>query len=170
MACGLCCNGVLFADVRLQPADDPAALKQLGLPVRRRGTTCRFSQPCSALDSDGCCGVYDGRPQRCRDFECGVLKEVLGRNLTESEGLQIIRQARKLAGKVTRLLERSGNHEFNRPLTKRFQSVMRLPIDLSAGDGAGDLRGELMLAVHELMELLQQHFLRVDRTKGDASG
>ena len=160
LQCGLCCNGVLFADVKLQPADDPDRLKAGGVPVRKQGPSYRFAQPCAALQPDGKCCVYRDRPTMCRQFECGVLKEVQQGSLAEAEALRLIRRVQKLAARVTRLLEASGDHDAHRPLTKRYQSVMRQPIDLSGGDEAGDRRGELMLAVQQLMELVQQRFLR----------
>src|SRR5438132_2396309 len=51
LECGLCCNGVIFADVRLQPGDDPKRLKALGLavansdPLRRRDSAARGRSP-----------------------------------------------------------------------------------------------------------------------------
>ena len=160
LQCGLCCNGVLFADVKLKPADDPVRLTAGGLPVRGKGKNHCFAQPCTALQPDGKCCVYLDRPTMCRQFECGVLKEVLKGSLAQAEALRLIRRVQKLAARVTRLLEASGDQDAHRPLTKRYQSVMRQPIDLSAGDEAGDRRGELMLAVQQLMELVQQRFLR----------
>src|SRR5437867_9164117 len=72
--CALCCNGVLFKDVELQPADDAARLKALGLPLDG-SRKAKFSQPCAALC--GChCGIYADRPMRCRQFECALLKSV----------------------------------------------------------------------------------------------
>lgn len=106
----------------------------------------------------------------CRKFECGVLQNVQVGRFTDSEALRLIRQAQRLARKVAALLERCGDCETHRPLTKRYQAVMRQPIDLSAGDEAGDVRGELMLAVHELMGVLQENFLRADRPAGDGPG
>ncbi len=67
LQCGLCCNGVLFKDVELQPGDDATNLRALGLPIRdaparERPTTKpagvpatarqRFPQPCTALFAD----------------------------------------------------------------------------------------------------------------------
>jgi len=97
-----------------------------------------------------------------------VLKAVLAGQLTDAEALRVIRRAQKLARKVAGLLEQAGNSDRQRPLTKRYQSVMRQPIDLSAGDAAGDLRGELMLTVQALMDLLHQRFLRVEPPGGGA--
>lgn len=43
-----------------------------GLLVREtaRGLTV-FTQPCRNLTSDGLCGIYEERPQACRDFKLG---------------------------------------------------------------------------------------------------
>lgn len=158
--CGLCCNGVLFADVRLQPGEDVDGFRVLGLPVRRRGKICVFSQPCAALKPNGQCGVYEDRPGMCRQFECGVLKRLTSGRLEEAEALSLIRRTRKLVAGVQSLLEACGNSDAGKPLTKRYQKIMRQPIDLSAGDEAGDRRGELMLAVHALMETVHEHFLQ----------
>src|SRR5437868_1476023 len=87
LECGLCCNGVIFADVRLQRGDDPGRLRALGLPIatphapssasplRKTGgvPAPRFAQPCAALD--GCrCRIYADRPAYCRQFDCLLLK------------------------------------------------------------------------------------------------
>jgi uncharacterized protein len=163
LACGLCCNGVLFADVRLAPGEASEALQAAGITLRRRANTCGFSQPCVALQANGACAVYADRPSMCRQFECGVLKDVAAGELSEAGALRQIRRAQKLAEKVRTLLVASGNHEDHRPLTKRYQAVMRQPIALADGDEAGDRRGELMLAVHELMALLHARFLSTER-------
>ena len=36
-ACGLCCNGVLFADVELQPGDNAGRLIDLGMALKKKG-------------------------------------------------------------------------------------------------------------------------------------
>ena len=95
----------------------------------------------------------------CRQFECGVLRQFTAGELSEPQALQLIRQARHQAARVTDLLRASGNHDEQEPLTKRYQAVMRQPIDLAAGEEAGEQRGELMLAVNGLMTLLQARFL-----------
>src|SRR5437899_7968072 len=76
LECGLCCNGVIFSDVKLQAEDDAFRLRRLGLSVASPSSGVevgRFRQPCSALD--GCrCTIYADRPKYCREFECLVLK------------------------------------------------------------------------------------------------
>ena len=48
--CGLCCNGVLFADVELRAGDDAKKLKKLGLePHPKPKTKMAFAQPCACF-------------------------------------------------------------------------------------------------------------------------
>jgi Fe-S-cluster containining protein len=159
LRCGLCCNGVLFADVRLKAGDGPERLRHAGINVRKQGKSCRFPQPCAALESDGRCKVYEVRPTMCRQFECGVLGETLAGRMSSAQALGWIRKAKRFASEVERLLVASGNRDAHLPLTHRYQAVMREPIDLADDDEAGDRRGELMMAVHRLMELVRRQFL-----------
>ena len=160
-ACGLCCNGVLFADVELRQDDVPEALLSLGLTVRRKGRGDKqcFRQPCPAFQ-DCRCDIYSSRPVQCRAFECGQLKRVSAGVLSAEAALKTIRRARRQVDRVTSLLRQSGNYEETRPLTARYRRVMVQPIDLAQGDGEGDLRGQLMLAMRDLMHLLHAEFLQ----------
>ena len=156
--CALCCNGVLFADVRLQEGDDAEDLKKLGLPLRSRGAVTRFTQPCACLDGKSC-RIYTDRPARCRSFECRLLQRAEAEEISETAALKTIREARRRAEKVRRLLRELGDTNETVPLSRRYQRMMRQPIDLAAGDYLCDLRGELMLAVGELVGLLERDFL-----------
>src|SRR6188508_2374656 len=107
--CGLCCNGVIFADVQLQPGDDTKGLESLGLsPVGRKesrrggdsaadskanGQSLKFLQPCTALGNDCRCRIYPGRPKYCREFECLLLKSVVAGETESAAALGIIRTA-----------------------------------------------------------------------------
>src|SRR5208337_5052378 len=71
--CGLCCNGALFADVRLQKNDDSRRLTELGLSVKSKADRPVFPQPCSCFVGT-LCRIYAERPGHCRAFECGLLK------------------------------------------------------------------------------------------------
>ena len=156
--CALCCNGVLFADVRLRPGDDAPRLTKLGVPLQRRGALVRFSQPCSCLDHDRC-RIYADRPERCRTFECRILQRAQRGEITESAALKCIRQARRKADAVRAILRELGDTDEHLPLTRRYERMMRQPMDLSADERLTHLRGQLMIAVADLMTALQQQFL-----------
>jgi Fe-S-cluster containining protein len=158
-ACGLCCNGVLFADVELQKGDNAGRLIDLGMALKKKGMKRAFVQPCSCFDGK-LCRIYADRPKRCATFECGLLKCVQSGEMHVTDALKRIADAKRLAEKVRRLLRRLGDKDEQLALTRRYSRVMSRPIDLAVGEDTGQARGELMLAVNDLMHVLQREFLK----------
>ena len=156
--CALCCNGVLFADVRLQAGDDAARLQSLGVKLREGRATARFNQPCSCLDGK-LCRIYPDRPMRCRTFECRLLQRTQSGEVGEGTALKKIAKAHRCAEDVRRILRALGDTDEAVPLSRRYQRMMRRAIDLSADEKQIELRGELMLAVSRLVGILEQDFL-----------
>jgi hypothetical protein len=159
LACGLCCNGVLFADVELQKGDNAGRLNDLGMALNKKGMKRMFAQPCRCFDGK-LCRIYADRPKRCATFECGLLKRFQSGEMTAPAALKRIADAKKLAEKVRQLLRRLGDNDEQLVLTKRYGRMMAKPIDLSAGEDIGEARGELMLAVNDLMHVVQRDFLK----------
>jgi len=157
--CGLCCNGVLFADVELSAGDDAGRLAELGLSLVKKESKLAFAQPCACFDKK-LCKIYDERPKRCRTFECGLLKHVQGGKLDANAALKTISKTRDQAEKVRVLLRRLGQNDERLAMTKRYAQAMSAPVDLSASENNSELRGELMLAVNDLMQVLQRNFLK----------
>jgi Fe-S-cluster containining protein len=158
--CGLCCDSTLFADVELRAGDDAQRLKKLGLSLTKKGQgKLAFAQPCACFDGK-LCSIYHDRPKRCRAFECGLLKRVEAQELTASAALKKISETKKCAEKVRDLLYSTGQRDEHMALAHRYAEVMRAPIDLTASENDSELRGELMLAVSDLMQTLQRDFLR----------
>jgi Fe-S-cluster containining protein len=157
--CGLCCDSTLFADVELRAGDDAKRLKQLGLTLEKKGKSkLAFAQPCAGFDGK-LCKIYGDRPKRCRLFECGLLKRVEASELTAGAALKKIAEAKRRAEKVRGWLRQSGRRDEQMALTHRYAEAMSAPMDLSA-DTDAERRGELMLAVNDLMTLLERDFLR----------
>jgi Fe-S-cluster containining protein len=157
--CGLCCNGVLFADVELQPGDNAGRLIDLGMALKKKGIKRTFAQPCQCFDGK-LCSIYADRPKRCATFECGLLKRVQSEEMSMPAALKRIIDAKKFAEKVRRLLRRLGDNDEQLALIKRYSRMMSQPIDLSAGEDIGETRGQLMLAVNDLMHVLRRDFLK----------
>ena len=174
LACGLCCNGVLFKDVELQPGDDKEHLRSLGLPVREPRRVVRksgrslhskpeiripkFPQPCAALCAGNRCRIYAERPARCREFECALFKSVAAGETELAAALKIIHATRQRADQVRRLLRALGDTDEQLALSLRFKRTRRR---LEAGgfdDASADAFGELTLAVHALNVLLSSRF------------
>lgn len=156
LSCGLCCNGVIFADVQLQRGDDSAKLRSLGV---LKTNAKKFSQPCPA--HDGCrCAIYADRPQYCRQFECLLLKNAQEGRVTEAEAVRVIKAARKQAAQVQELLEQLGDRDTSFALSKRFQA-MRRKMERGAGSAEQiEIFGQLTVAVHELNVILSEQFYR----------
>lgn len=156
--CGLCCNGNLFADMELQANDNIQKLTALGLKVKRKGRHQCFPQPCPAHDGHQCI-IYRDRPERCRTFECRQLQRVEAGEILESTAQKNIGKALRSAESVTRLCRACGNQRERDPLVRRYRAVMKAPMDLAADPEAADRRGELMMAMNDLMHLLHREFL-----------
>ncbi|HSY74260.1 MAG TPA: YkgJ family cysteine cluster protein [Dongiaceae bacterium] len=158
--CGLCCDSTLFADVELRAGDDAKRLAELGLTLEKKGRgKLAFAQPCVCFDGK-LCGIYEDRPKRCRTFECGLLKKVEADEMTAGAALKKISEAKILMKKVRGLLRQLGQNDERLALTKRYSQAMGATVDLSASENDSALRGELMLAVNDLMRTLQRDFLK----------
>lgn len=161
LACGLCCNGVLFKDVELQPGDDAGQLQSLGLPVtipRSARRAPRFPQPCAALGADCRCQIYAERPARCRQFECSLLQLVTQGKMEMPAALRTIRQTRQRAERVRGLLRSLGDQNESLALSLRFQRLKRRLESSRLDEATADAYGELTLAVHDLNVILRAKF------------
>ncbi len=157
--CGLCCDSTLFADVELRAGDDPAKLKQAGLTLlTKKSGRLAFAQPCACFDGVNC-RIYADRPRRCRTFVCGLLKKLQQGETTAAAALRKIASAKTKAARVRELLQLNGQQETAMALTHRYQAAMTAPVDLT-DDRSSEIRGELMLAVNDLMQVLQRDFLK----------
>jgi hypothetical protein len=156
----MCCNGVLFKDVEVQPSDHAGRLAALGLDLKQRGQRSCFSQPCAALGTDCRCRIYPERPARCREFDCALLQSVQAGTTTGAAALRVIRQARRRADRVLRLLRLLGDHAEDRPLAQRVRSIRRRLEATSPRPAAAKDFAALTLAAHDLNLLLAKSFYR----------
>lgn len=92
------------------------------------------------------------------------MKQAIRGEVTPSVALRRIRNAQRLAERVRNLLQETGHMDDSLALTQRYRAVMRQPIQLSSTDDEAALRGELMLAMHELMECVHNDFLNRETT------
>ena len=168
LRCGLCCDGSIFADVKLVPGDDAEFLAASGLPLvapparpqnrksKPDAGSWRFFQPCAAFD--GCrCRVYAVRPQHCRQFECLVLKALESGRVEWCRAERLVRSARRKARTVDRLLRSLGETE-QKDLASRFRSLARRYETEPPTAKAALVFGRLTVLFHQLNVLLQEHF------------
>lgn len=157
----MCCDGALFDNVRLGPNEDAQKVKMLGLPVklsRAKVPVAFFRQPCTALGADCSCRVYADRPAQCRTFECGVFKDAQSGKIASAAALRLVKQARRRAGKVRRLLRKLGNADERLSLGARFRRVKRHMESGVVDSAAGEVFADLCLAVHQLDQLAHKNF------------
>lgn len=157
-ACGMCCNGVLFADVELQRGDDAARLQTLGVKLFAKGGRRRFGQPCGCFDGM-LCRIYADRPERCRTFECRLLKNVRVGVTQPGRALRSIVAAVKAANRIRRLVGDLGETDETQPLSRRYARIMAQPIDFGGAPAVVKRRSALMRAVDRLAKILERDFL-----------
>jgi Fe-S-cluster containining protein len=169
-ACGLCCDGTLFDLVKLERDDDAGKLKALGLPVSlSRGKTpvARFPQPCAALCADRSCRLYQERPWQCRTFECKLFKDAKAGRITFAGALPLVKQARRQAEQVRRLLRELGDTDEHRALGERFHRTSERMESGQADDAAKLKFADLSLAVHRLKLRLHARFYTVNEAPSE---
>jgi uncharacterized protein len=130
----------------------------LGFALTRKGSKLAFSQPCSCFDGRSC-QIYAQRPNRCRTFECGLLRRVNQDELDSSAALEVIARTRAQVDKIREQMKQLGNADQDLPLSRRYARLMAEPIDLAGAEELVELRAELMLGVEELMRSLHRDFL-----------
>lgn len=146
--CGLCCNGVLFDQVRLQPGDGVKPLVALGLKIKKRRF---FPQPCRALCGTRCT-IYLQRPVRCREFECYQFQQVAGGQLPAAQARQTIARTRALVDRVEQSLEGTAGGNRRKPLAQRVATALQGEIPPGMASSA------LSQAMQALQEALAEHF------------
>lgn len=154
--CGLCCNGVIFHSVKLQPADSAKDLAAGGLKLKRKHRHNFILQPCPAFQNLQCT-IYAARPERCRLFECQQLKRLAAGDITEAMALEKIHEAKRRVDVINKLLRQAGKTNFKRPLSKRYEKAMAEAIAPSS-DETMALQSRLKTAMQELNLLLDGDF------------
>ena len=164
--CGLCCNGVLFHIVRLQPTDSVKQLEALGMEVSRKKREPYFKQPCSFLE-DCTCSNYAARPLRCRLFECRQLQRLADQLITEDDVMHAISDVKRKVANVEAMLQQAGNSSTHLPLSERYEQVLATPGHADATAAHRHLIAEMTA----LNQVLNHDFRREpgegDRVKGD---
>lgn len=153
--CGMCCNGVLFHGMAVQPEDSVRAYAAKGLKAKRRDGELQFLQPCPAHDGNHC-RIYADRPGRCRDFNCRQLEGVLKGEILEPAAIEKIQEAKRLSNRLQDLLEMLGDNRKKRPLATRCAGIFTPPLDPSPEAEA--LRKELRDTMSALEEVLAKEF------------
>lgn len=156
-ACGMCCDGTMFALVMLQPGDSRKELAALGLkPKHKHGRTC-FQQPCPAFRGTHC-AIYAARPERCRVFECRQLRQLAAGEIAEGDALARIRAAREQVAHILGLLAERRGKTSHRHLKQRCDDALAQAAELDERPESGRRRVELADAIGALEAMLDAEF------------
>jgi len=154
IGCGLCCDGSIFADVKLQTGDRPDMLKSYGLQI---SSAKRFCQPCAAFNGQRC-EIYSGRPTYCRQFECLLYKRVKSGETSTAAALRIIKKTKAAAHKVRSILSNLGDADEHVSIGKRFRQTTQRIQHYRPDNETAARYGELTVAMHELNLVIREHF------------
>ena len=147
LACGMCCDGNLFAFVAVT-SDDAKVFKQAGVEVSDHSGRLRVPQRCGALD--GCrCRVYEKRPFVCRKFDCLLVRALSDKELPLEDALGVVQEAKQQLSRLEALLPRAHAGEPAGPL-RRAAALHQ------AGTVVSD---EAKAAFDEAEEFLRRHFV-----------
>ena len=97
LACGICCDGTLFSNVKLKPHDEIAPLQAAGIVLDSDAKN--FQQPCAA-HKNCACTVYSNRPQTCQSYQCELLKRFGSGDTLHETALAIIKKAVSLKSEL----------------------------------------------------------------------
>ncbi len=96
--CGLCCNGVLYSTVQVEP-EEVTRLEVAGHAVDQIGKHLQYHQPCHHNDH-GRCTIYATRYLTCRTFRCALLKRFDAGEVDLSKALEAVAQAKAIVVRV----------------------------------------------------------------------
>ena len=93
LACGLCCDGGLYDNVRLDE-EDRVRLAEHGI-----ATQDRLLHPCPHF-VDQSCSIYEIRPWRCSDYQCQVLQQMLNGEMDAESAHALVDKAKGLRAEL----------------------------------------------------------------------
>jgi Fe-S-cluster containining protein len=103
VACGICCDGILFSSVTITDPSEAERVRAHRIPVHVVDERHFFDQPCSALGDKGC-SIYTERPLLCHAYRCLLLKQVDAGTMALADALRIVEDARKREVEIRAML------------------------------------------------------------------
>ena len=101
LACGLCCNGAVFAYVPLdQPGEDARLRTRLPVIQEKDDPHPNFLLPCPAHGGAAGCTLYGDRPDACSAYACKQLKAVRAGQRPLAEALAAVTEVKALFDRV----------------------------------------------------------------------
>lgn len=97
VSCGLCCNGVLYSNVKVSP-DEVSA----GSVVDQSDDGLQVRLPCRHHEQ-GRCNIYHDRFSKCRSFRCELLKKLDSGEVALPDALETVSRAKAMVARLAAL-------------------------------------------------------------------
>ena len=111
--CGLCCMGAVFSYVEVS-SEEKKSLSNLGFSIHEKPQNRHFfNLPCRQFHL-GVCGIYPDIPGKCSDYRCRLLKRLQKDKIELLDALAIADETIDLALNVSRLMNKSGSHNWKK--------------------------------------------------------
>jgi Fe-S-cluster containining protein len=149
LACGMCCNGTVYDDARLEAEEVPAAAAAGFSTCQPATGGVGFALPCHYLDGKACTIYEQWRPDVCSSYFCSLQERAASGECTEAEALELIATTLGLRQRVVSVM-RPG--ETFRQARARFDTLATAGAALSSEDAA------LAVRMLVLERMLDQHF------------
>ena len=146
ISCGLCCRGLLHPNTTLTPEEVPAARK-LGLQIIDSEGPA-FPQPCAKFE--GCCTIYDQRPQACVGYKCALLNRLEKGDVQFDVAMSTVAEAHRLIAEAANCVPAG-------TVVSEFRAYLTNNAGPASTDGGAHLRRLQMTA---LGVFLDKHFVR----------
>lgn len=124
-SCGLCCDGTFFDFVEVieeRSVEKEKYSRNTRLDVEVT-TTKKFSLPCSCFDKKIGCTIYNDRPRVCRNFKCGLLKQLINNKRSLKSCINIVKQLQESTACIADSLNNQASFIKPTPLLKKFYLV-----------------------------------------------
>jgi Fe-S-cluster containining protein len=158
LSCGLCCDGTLFARVRLHAGDALPSLRAGGIKILTRPGGSAFEQPCAALHQRRCT-VYAERPSNCRTFRCELLKCYEAGNLSWSEARTRIDRAHDITAAIRIELARVAPNTLEGPVPPGQHALIPPAAAFSEDPALRRRWAPVLMRMSALLDLVRTHFL-----------
>jgi len=127
----MCCNGTLFARLRLTPVERGRLGDKPDYFLRDGALRMRL--PCAHLGENGACQVYDTRPDSCRDYKCGLLKRVENGDVPDADARGYVREAKRLALRAQQATQKALGEDVEDQCTTSAIPGLRARLKAEAG-------------------------------------
>ena len=142
LACGLCCNGVLFDQGVLLPTEFNLA-HEIGLTILAGDDNemPTFRMPCPCFQQ-GRCSTYRKRPEACGRYRCDLLQALKTQEIDLDAALEQVAQAKALIAEIELLIE-----------------------DTNVSESANETMGEAMSIWQRAQQFAKRHGLHLHSTE-----